>query len=204
MLKTTEEKPVKNSLNDNKQKQAKNSSNGMSQKPGVTKVQILDKNLLIEVHWDSNCMTRRSSDSITHSNPSWLAGSDPQRSVVEQHHLLTPSASITTAAARPIQALERNSTQFSTAPETNFFPVSKDSKPEIVAKKDEVIEMGQRDVEMQGVTNYPNATDNDDSVCGSVAGFLITSLSILLIILTFPFSLCVCLKMVQVSHLKLF
>merc|ERR1711988_560951 len=72
-----------------------------------------------------------------------------------------------------------------------------DSKPEIVAKKDEVIEMGQRDVEMQGVTNYPNATDNDDSVCGSVAGFLITSLSILLIILTFPFSLCVCLKMVQ-------
>merc|ERR1712029_288622 len=72
-----------------------------------------------------------------------------------------------------------------------------DSKPEIVAKKEEVIEMGQRDVEMQGVTNYPNATDNDDSVCGSVAGFLITSLSILLIILTFPFSLCVCLKMVQ-------
>merc|ERR1712029_1064176 len=72
-----------------------------------------------------------------------------------------------------------------------------DSKPEIVAKKEEVIEMGQRDVEMQGVTNYPNATDNDDSVCGSVAGFLITSLSILLIILTFPFSLCVCLRMVQ-------
>merc|ERR1711953_1026194 len=84
-----------------------------------------------------------------------------------------------------------------TAPETNFFPVSKDSKPEIVAEKEEVIEMGQRDVEMQGVTNYPNATDNDDSVCGSVAGFLITSLSILLIILTFPFSLCVCLRMVQ-------
>ena len=174
----------------------------MSQKPGITKVRILDNNLQIEVHWDSNCMTRRSSDSITQSNPSWLAGSDPRRSVVEQHHLLTPSAS--TTAARPIQALERNSTQFSTAPETKFFPPTKNSKTEIVAKKAEVIEMGQRDVEFQGVTNYPNATDNDDTVCGNAAGALISVLSVILIILTFPFSLCVCLKMVQVSHLNIF
>jgi len=90
-----------------------------------------------------------------------------------------------------------NSTQFSTAPETKFFPFTKNSKTEIVAKKAEVIEMGQRDVEFQGVTNYPNATDNDDTVCGNAAGALISVLSVILIILTFPFSLCVCLKMVQ-------
>ena len=94
--------------------------------------------------------------------------------------------------------------RFSTAPETKFFPASKNSKTEIEAKKAEVIEMGQRDVEFQGVTNYPKATDNDDTVFGNAAGALVSVLSVILIILTFPFSLCVCLKMVQVSRLNIF
>ena len=40
---------------------------------------------------------------------------------------------------------------------------------------------------------------DDESACGSFVAGLIWFISILLIICTFPFSLCVCVRMVQVS-----
>ena len=170
----------------------------MNHFPGVTKVQITDQNLEIEVVWDSNCLTR---DSTLSS----LARTRPRRNT-EQHHLLTPSVFSSTPAeneefARPIQTPhhQRRLSQSKTAPGNTNFPPPSENSHEIVANKGkEFIEMGQRDVENTGVTNYPNATDNDDTVCGSLASAAIFVFSILLIILTFPFSLCVCLKMVQV------
>ena len=47
-------------------------------------------------------------------------------------------------------------------------------------------------------------TVEDDSVCGSCVSGLIYVISMILIILTFPFSLCVCIRMVQVSKNNFF
>ena len=43
-----------------------------------------------------------------------------------------------------------------------------------------------------------NEGSDDDSVCGSFISGLIFVMSMILIICTFPFSLCVCIRMVQV------
>ena len=45
----------------------------------------------------------------------------------------------------------------------------------------------------------PGGGGDDESACGSFVAGLIWFISILLIICTFPFSLCVCVRMVQVS-----
>ena len=45
----------------------------------------------------------------------------------------------------------------------------------------------------------PRGGGDDESACGSFVAGLIWFISILLIICTFPFSLCVCVRMVQVS-----
>ena len=44
--------------------------------------------------------------------------------------------------------------------------------------------------------------DGDDSVCNSFASAMIFFVSVILIIVTFPFSLCVCIRMVQVTNSK--
>ena len=43
----------------------------------------------------------------------------------------------------------------------------------------------------------PSGGSDDESACGSCVAGLIWIISILLIICTFPFSLCVCIRMVQ-------
>ena len=53
------------------------------------------------------------------------------------------------------------------------------------------------DKEIERRAEDPNAPD-DESYCGSAISTIIFVLSVIMIILTFPFSLCVCMKMVQV------
>jgi len=53
------------------------------------------------------------------------------------------------------------------------------------------------DIEAKGIVSRTGSRNEDDDACGSFASVLITIVSMILIICTFPFSLCVCIKMVQ-------
>ena len=63
--------------------------------------------------------------------------------------------------------------------------------------------MSEADIEKleRGGGRGSRPSQDDDDCCGSFASVLIYFISCLLILCTFPFSLCVCIKMVQVSSL---